>query len=429
MRGDGRTVGLVVLDGVADRPAPELDGKTPLEAAETPQLDRLAAAGQSGLLDVHTPGTPMSSDRAHAVLFGYEPEEIPGRGVLEARGFDLDVPQDGVACSASFASIVGEENRWRITDRKVTESRDACAAAATRVERFETAGVTVSFDYTWKNRGIVTLSPETGRLDPAVTDVDPFETGLPVVTPAALTDCDAPEHAGRTADALAAYVRWTIERLSATPVDIVLTKWAGQPTDPEPFARRHGMDGATLTPKPVLQGLGATLGLAVVDPPAAYADRCQTALDALDEREFVHVHYPEPDEVAHAEPPAAKRDEIAAIDAELKPLVDRALADDDLVLAVTADHTTPSRGNVVHSGEPVPVVLTGATVRTDEVDRFGERPAATGGAGRLPARHLCRLLRASADRVLLDGLRRRPDAPDHPTTDLNPLDRITDDRE
>lgn len=428
MRGEGRTVGLVILDGVADRPAQALDGKTPLEAADTPQLDRLAAAGQAGTMDVHTPGTPMSSDRAHAVLFGYDLSEVPGRGVLEARGFDIPAPADGVTCSASFAAVVPEDDRWRIADRKVTDHRGACPEAAESVDRFETDGVSLRFAYTWKNRGIVTLSPDSGRLAPTVTDVDPFEAGLPVVTPSPLTDSEAPEAASRAAEALAAYTRWTAGQLSAAPVDIVLSKWAGQPTDPEPFAHRHGMDGATLTPKPVLQGLGTTLGLSVVDPPDDYAERCETGLAALDDHAFVHVHYPEPDEVAHAAPPAAKRDEIEAIDASLEPLVDRALADDDLVLAVTADHTTPSIGNVVHSGDPVPVVLTGETVRTDDVDRFGERPAAAGGLGRFAGRHLTRQLRAAADRVLLDGLRRAPHVPDHPTTTLDPLDRTTHDR-
>jgi 2,3-bisphosphoglycerate-independent phosphoglycerate mutase len=427
MRGEGRTVGLVILDGVADRPAPALDGETPLEAAATPQLDRLATAGQSGTMDIRAPGTPMSSDRAHAVLFGYDPAEVPGRGVLEARGFDVSVPADGVTCSASFAAATPEGDRWRITDRTVTDARP-CNGAAAQVARFETAGVTVTFDYTWKNRGLVRLRPESGRLDPAVTDVDPFEAGLPVVTPAPLSDATDSDAAARTGKALAAYTRWTVDRLSAMPVDVVLSKWAGQPTDPEPFARRHGMAGATLTPKPVLQGLGHTLGMAVADPPANYDDRCRAALAALDDHAFVHVHYPEPDEVAHAASPAAKRDEIEAIDATLEPLVDRALADPDLVLAVTADHTTPSRGNVVHSGEPVPVALTGETVRRDDVRQFGERSAATGGLGRFAARDLCRQLRAAADRVLLDGLRRAPHVPDHPTTDLDALRRQTDDR-
>jgi 2,3-bisphosphoglycerate-independent phosphoglycerate mutase len=183
------------------------------------------------------------------------------------------------------------------------------------------------------------------------------------------------------------------------------------------------MEARTLTPKPVLQGLGRTLGMTVEGIEGNYAGRVERTLTALETDAFVHLHLPEPDEVAHAHPPSAKRDELEAIDAALEPLVDRALTDPDLVVAVTADHTTPSRGNVVHSGEPVPLVVHGETGRTDGVETAGERPAAKGGLGRLRGRDLPYVLRARADRMLLDGLRRAPDIPDYPTTDLTPLER------
>lgn len=422
MRGTGRTVLLIVLDGAADRPAPELDGRTPLEAAETPQLDRLASAGVSGIVDVHRPGTPLSSDRAHSILFGYAPEEIPGRGVLEARGFSLSVPKNGCACSASFARIDADGDGWTITDRSVKSARDDCAQAAARVDSFEHRGVDVTLSYTWKNRGIVTLESES-ELSAAVTDADPFEAGLSIVRPEPLDEAADPEAAGRTADAIAAYTRFSIDRLSETPVDAVLTKWTGERTSPPPFESRHGMSARTLTPKPVLGGLGRTLGMAVDSVDGPYSERVDRALDALETEAFVHLHFPEPDEVAHAHSPSAKRDELEAIDASLEPLVDRALSDPDLVVAVTADHTTPSVGNVVHSGEPVPLVVCGETVRTDAIETTGERPASRGGLGRLRGHDLVYVLRASADRMLLDGLRRAPEVPDYPKTDLTPLQR------
>lgn len=424
MRGTGRTILLVVLDGAADRPAPSLGGKTPLEAAETPHLDRFASAGASGLVDVHRPGTPLSSDRAHAILFGYTPAEVPGRGVLEARGFGRSVPEGGCACSASFARIEAADGRgWTIADRKIKDVRTACEDAADRVAAFEHHGIEVTFTYTWKNRGIVTLEPEDEPLSAAVTDADPFETGLPITRPEPLEDAADPAAAERTADALAAYTRWSIDRLADAPVDAVLSKWTGERTEPPSFAARHGMRARTLTPKPVLQGLGRTLGMSIEGLDGPYPGRVERALDALDTEEFVHLHLPEPDEVAHAHPPSAKRDELETIDAALEPIVDRALADPGLVVAATADHTTPSRGDVVHSGEPVPIVVHGETVRTDGVETVGERPATGGGLGRLRGRDIPYVLRARADRMLLDGLRRAPDVPDYPTTDLAPLER------
>jgi 2,3-bisphosphoglycerate-independent phosphoglycerate mutase len=444
MRGTDRTILWLLLDGVADRPSRELDGQTPLEAAHTPNLDRLAAEGINGTMDVSTPGTPLSSDRAHTLLWGYDHDEVPGRGVLEARGLDVDVPVGAVACSASFASVERTGQEWTVTDRHLRELDTDYSAHATRVASFSTTvdgadtgtdtdtsantdiDIEVSFQYTWKNRGIVVLD-SLEQLSPDVTDVDPFEVGAAVARPEPLDAACDPVAAQRTADALAAYTRVSTDRLASTPVDIVLAKWAGTPEKPTQFATRHGLDACCLTPKPVLSGLATTLGMSVETPPDSYDERADAALDALATHDFVHVHYPEPDEVSHAAGPREKRDEIAAIDASLSDVADRALADDELVTVVTADHTTPSTENVVHSGEPVPVTMVAATVRTDDVSAVGERPAATGGLGRIRGRDLLRLCRASADRVLLDGLRRSPAVRDYPNQPSTPLEREGDD--
>lgn len=419
MRGKGRHVLVILLDGAADRPAAELKGQTPLEAASTPNLDRLAGEGISGLLDVGPPGTPLPSDRAHARLFGYDPDTVPRRGVLEARGLGVPVLDDGVTCSASFAQVAADGDRWVITDRKVFDCREDCRDDAALVSHFDADGIAIDLKYTWKNRGILTL--EGGTLDPGVTDTDPFEEGLPVVAPEPTEAADDPPGAARTAEALSAYTRWSTERLRQGVTDVVLAKWAGAPTYPPSFQECQGMTAASLTPKPVLCGLAETLGMDVVDPPSCYPRRAQAILEAVDDHEFVHAHYPEPDEVAHAGTPTEKRDELEAIDASLEAVVDRALEDAELVTVVTADHTTPSVGNVVHSGEPVPVTMAGPTIRVDDVNTVGERPASVGGMGRVRGRDLLRLARAAADRVLLEGLRRTPGGGNVPGTEVRPL--------
>ncbi len=422
MRGTFGRVLWLVLDGVADRPVASLDGQTPLEAAETPHLDRLATAGQNGTMDVARPGTPLSSDRAHTLLFGYEHGELPGRGVLEATGLDVAVPDGGVACSASFARVAPAETGWRVTDRHLRSVDADFADLATTVPTVETGGVTATFTHTWTNRGIVVLDSDAA-LASDITDVDPFETGRPLIAPEPMADAPAPDAAGRTATALAAFTRSSIDALSTAPVDAVLSKWAGSPCDPEPFRDRHGLTACSLTSKPVLQGLGETLDMTVRTPPETYAARPDAIESALSTFDFVHVHYPEPDEVSHSGDPQTKREEIEAIDRSLEPVVDRALTDDELVTVVTADHTTPSSDDVVHSGDPVPVTFVTNGIRTDGVDTAGERPAATGGLGRIRGRNLLRLSRAGADRVLLDGLRRDPAGRDDPTHPVSPLER------
>ena len=432
MRGRDRRILLLLLDGAADRPASALDGKTPLEAAETPNLDRLAAAGINGTMHVARPGVPLSSDLAHARLFGYDPAELPGRGVLEARGFGHDPAPDAVVCSASFASLDGSGTR--VGDRHLGDDAADFAALAERdgVAAVDVPGIDdyrVSLEYTWKNRGLTTITADE-VVSPEVTDVDPFAEGLPVIGSEPVDGAADPEAAGRTAEALRAYTRSTRDALDGTdgPADVVLSKWAATPTDPEPFADRHGLDGASVTPKPVLSGLARTVGLTHVSPPEpsgdgdpAYGARADTALDVLADHDFLHVHYPEPDEVSHAAGPVAKREELEAIDDSLDGVVERALSDPELVTLLTADHTTPSTEDVVHSGEPVPVTMAAETVRTDDVTETGERPAARGALRGVDGPDLLRVARAAADRVMLDGLRRTPAVPDYPTPEVTPL--------
>ncbi|TMG02322.1 MAG: hypothetical protein E6I03_06450 [Chloroflexi bacterium] len=82
---------LIIFDGLADRPAPELDGKTPLEAARTPNLDRLAAEGINGLMHPKSPGYPLGSPLALHLMFGYPEDAFPDRGPLlaSARGLSI----------------------------------------------------------------------------------------------------------------------------------------------------------------------------------------------------------------------------------------------------------------------------------------------------------------------------------------------------
>lgn len=94
----------IILDGLADRPQAVLGGKTPLEAAHTPHLDRLAGLGATGQLIPLAPGVPLESETAHFILFGYPPEQFPGRAAFEAIGRGIQIGAESVILLASFAT-------------------------------------------------------------------------------------------------------------------------------------------------------------------------------------------------------------------------------------------------------------------------------------------------------------------------------------
>src|SRR5438105_10586328 len=128
---------LLIGDGLGDRRVPELDGKTPLEAAKTPTLDRLAAEGESGLMDPIGPGIRGGSDTGHLAILGYDPYRYyPGRGPFEAMGIGMEVRRGDLAFRCNFSTV---DSSMTVLDRRagrITEGTADLAAALneTRIE-------------------------------------------------------------------------------------------------------------------------------------------------------------------------------------------------------------------------------------------------------------------------------------------------------
>ncbi|MGQ4871015.1 MAG: 2,3-bisphosphoglycerate-independent phosphoglycerate mutase, partial [Candidatus Thorarchaeota archaeon] len=177
---DRRTAVLVVLDGAGDRLIPELGNKTAFQAADTPNLDRVAREGQTGLMDVIGPGITPGSDTAHLALFGYDPYKFyPGRGPLEALGAGLDSQPGDVAFRANFATV---DSDLTVLDRRAGRdiSKEEGHQLQEAIDGLEIDGVEVRFVHTVEHRGALVLRGE--GLSARITDVDPHETGKRVLT-------------------------------------------------------------------------------------------------------------------------------------------------------------------------------------------------------------------------------------------------------
>ena len=144
---------LVVCDGLGDRPT--VGGKTPLQAAETPNMDAVSEAGINGLMDVISPGIVPGSDTAHLSLFGYNPYEYyPGRGVFEALGADMELREGDVAFRANFATV---DDGMRIIDRRA--GRKGSKELADALDGLEIDDVQISLRNTTEHRcALVMLS-------------------------------------------------------------------------------------------------------------------------------------------------------------------------------------------------------------------------------------------------------------------------------
>lgn len=398
----------VCLDGLGDDPVPELDDRTPLEAAPTPNLDRLAAQGRTGTVVTVGPGIAPESDIAVFAILGYDPsEEHPGRGVVEAIGAGMGLRDGDLALRVNFATA-----DWpRILDRRVgrdLSSEEARALAEEVNAKLRLPGATFELRSTVEHRGALMIRSEDGSaLSAAITNSDPayrkegalgvaLETFEPEVARA--VPLEETEAARRAAELTNAFVEGSAKILDASqinarrrargqlPANLILTRDAGDHRPAlQPIRERFGPAWGCFVEMPVERGIALLLGMAPVDVPRlrdeeAYARWAALAAEALDGYDALYVHLKGPDVPAHDGRAEAKRDVIALIDraffGELLPELDPGRT----VVVVTADHAT-SCVRRAHTAEPVPLLVSGAGVMSDGVATFGERACATGAIG------------------------------------------------
>ncbi len=146
-----------------------------------------------------------------------------------------------------------------------------------------------------------------------------------------------------------------------------------------------------------------------IDPGKDLADRIDLALSHLRGFDFVHVHTKAPDSAAHTKNPYLKRAVIESLDRGLGSVLNTLLDDPELLLVITSDHSTPSSGPLIHSGEPVPITVVGTGVRRDGIERFDEINCAGGALGFVTGADFMPLVLNFLDRTKLRGLMDTPE--------------------
>jgi 2,3-bisphosphoglycerate-independent phosphoglycerate mutase len=406
----------VCLDGLGDDPIPGFGGRTPLEAAATPALDDLARRGSTGIVTTVGEGIAPESDIAVFAILGYDPrEEHPGRGVVEAVGSDMDFRDGDLAYRVNFATA-----DWpHIVDRRVGRdlSSEEAAALADEVNRaLVLPNATFRLHATVEHRGALVIRDDDGPLSAEVTNTDPayrkdgslgvaletFELEVAHCEP--LVDTEAAHRAAELTDVFvqgaarildASEINEARRRAGRLPANLILTRDAGDhlPTL-QSIRERFGPTWGCFVEMPVERGIAKMLGMQPVDAPrlsidapvevavGQYAGWATLAAEALDGYDALYVHIKGPDVPAHDGRAEDKRDVIAAIDAGFFDQVLGSLELSHTIVAVTADHST-SCVRRAHTAEPVPFVVSGAGIRPDGSEAFGERACAAGSLGAL----------------------------------------------
>jgi 2,3-bisphosphoglycerate-independent phosphoglycerate mutase len=395
---------VLLLDGLGDRAHDSLGGRTANEAALTPNLDALATRGSTGVLYAIGPGRAPSSEVAHWSMLGYLPEEFPNRAVFEALGAEQEVsPEDVFA----FAALRPAERRngelWLTGRPRYGEDEEEARALVERCAEIEVDGLRFTLSLLRRGEAVLRIG---GGADDRVSDSDAFfRDRHPVLRPQA-----AHPDAERTARAAEEWTRIVIERLSGERFNVITLKWWGRPKAVPSFLERHGVTGAFIADSRFLHGVARALGLKPLEAPETgdSAADLRVRFGLIRERlaagdTFVFSHLKAADAAGHTKDPAVKQRTIELLDSELGDL-----PTDEAIVCVTGDHATPAYPDVIHSGDPVPLVIAGPGVRADPVDSFGELDCSRGILGQLRGPDLMPLLLNAADRPLFLGSRPTP---------------------
>ncbi len=390
---------------MADRPLKELNNKTPLEAAETPNMDKMARMGINGIMDPIKPGIRAGSDTSHISILGYDPYQVyTGRGPFEAAGVGIEVMSGDIAFRCNF-STANEEGL--IIDRRAGRIRERTEQLASSLNSIQLEGfedVEIIFKESTGHRSVLVLR---GRgLSDQVSDADPKKEGK---APKKIVGLDGSSESEKTAQILNKFVSESynilkdhplnLERIKAEepPANIVLPRGAGAVPEVQPFNEKYGLKSACIAETGLIMGIGKLAGMDIIEVKGATGG-VDTDLDSIgqsiientsNEYNFLLINIDGADEAGHDGNLQEKVDFIEKVDA----VIGEVMKIPDTYFILTADHSTPI-SVMDHTGDPVPLVINGPEIRVDDVEKFDERSATKGG--------LCRIRGSDIMNILMD---------------------------
>ena len=377
---------IILGDGMADEPLAELGGKTPLEYADIPNMDRIAREGRCGMLRTVPEGFEPGSDIANLSILGYDPRTTyTGRGPLEAASMGVTLREGEFAYRCNLVTIrdgmIEDFNAGHISSTEGAELLRDLDAALDDIRVYPGVG--------YRNLMVVPRALGAETTPPHDIVGQPIGEFLPRGGDAGLL-LDCMERAEEIfADHPVNRRRLKEGNLPATGI----WPWSGgKKPSLALFQEKYGLSGGMISAVDLLRGIACLAGMEVIDVPGAtgfldtdYEAKARYAVEALDRLDFVYVHVEAPDEAGHMGSVEEKVRAIERLDEAIGIVLDRP----DTTIAVLPDHPTPVRYKT-HTMDPVPFALLGKG--RDGVAAFSEREAARGSFGLMQAPDLLTLL-------------------------------------
>jgi len=373
---------LLVLDGLGGLPDPAT-GKTELETAIKPNLDRLAVKSICGLSVPVGPGITSGSAPGHTALFGYDPLTVNiGRGVLEAVGIDFPIEHGDVMARGNFCTV---DRNGVITDRRAGRISTELNATLCKLLQMNIDDVQVLTAPVKEHRFVVVFRGL--GLKPDVEDTDPQHEGMRPIDP---------EATSAASEKMAGIARQFIEKAKEVladnhPANMILMRGFSQIPHLPTMEEIYRLKPAVIATYPMYRGLARLVGMTNLSTGTTLEEEIATLKTHWNEYDFFFIHFKKTDAAGEDGDFARKVAAIEEYDRMLPGIT--TLAPD--VVVITGDHSTPAVLKA-HSWHPVPVMLYSEYCRPDKAVEFSESGCLHGGLGILPATDIMPLAMANA---------------------------------
>ena len=379
---------IVLADGMADEPILQLNGRTPLEAAETPTMDMLAKHGQVGMVTTVPSGMKPGSDVANLSVMGYNPADCySGRSPLEALSVGVDMTDTDVIFRCNIVTVTEDEpygektildhSSGEISTEDADILMDAVREAFNNEEFSFFTGTSYRHITVWKSGEVLDLEPPHDHLGQVIGQFLPQNPKFRAMMEKSFAILnDHPLNVQRAAQ-------------GKNKANSLWFWGAGTKPALQNFKEKTGLNGAMISAVDLLKGIAVGAGMKSIDGPGAtgsldtnYEGKAQAALDALlkENCDFVYIHLEGPDEMGHQGELEHKIQSIAWIDEKIVAAVKNGLdqAGEDYRIMVLPDHPTPIRCRT-HTSDPVPFVLYDSTKTANNACGFTEKEARASG--------------------------------------------------
>ena len=394
---------VLVNDGMADYRLPELNNKTPMQVADTPNLNEIVPKSKCGRLITIPPGSEPGSDAANLSILGYDPKiHFTGRGPLEAAAQGIKLGNNDMAFRCNLITekngILVDYSAGHISTPEAMQLIDKLnEKLGTENQKFY-PGLSyrnlLILKNTWFSEKILTTPPHNINGRPISENlVKPLES-----------------EGVKTADFLNRMIFKSKEILENHPINLKRLKnnenpanmiwpWSGgRKPQMQTFKEKYNMTSAVISAVDLIKGIGVYAGMDVINVPGAtglydtnYEGKADYAIGSLKTHDFVFVHVEAPDEAGHAGEIELKIKTIENFDKRLLGRILKALRNDDFRVAILPDHPTPIKVRT-HTSDPVPFLIYDPCEKGDGVKKFDEYSVEEGSLGIMQGPELLQLL-------------------------------------